>query len=142
MAKKLYYIDERGNKKYYAGKVINDYITNETYGLLTIQETNKVEVELEYHPAKEAIDGWSSYFTYVDENGNTVRYDDIINIRKNIDNTYYFTKVNKHSIDLIYHPEIKPIDGYFTYKDENGNDVVYEGKSFYDKFTNTYYFYK
>ena len=103
MAKKLYYKDENGNKKYYVGKVINDYITNERYGLLTQQEAIQEEVKLEYHPAVEAIEGWSSYYTYLDESGNVVKYTDSLNnVRKNFDNTYYFAKVNKDIIDLGY----------------------------------------
>ena len=143
MAKKLYYKDENGNKKYYVGKVINDYITNERYGLLTQQEIIQEEVELEYHPAIDATEGWTSYYTYVNEYGNIVKYTDSQhNIRKNFDNTYYFTKVNKETIDLIYNPKIEAKEAYFSYKDVNGEDVVFEGNAFYDKFTNTYYFYK
>ena len=43
--KKYYYLDENGNKKNYVGKVINDYITGETYGLLTQQSVSHKEVE-------------------------------------------------------------------------------------------------
>lgn len=143
MAKKLYYKDENGNKKYYVGKVINDYITNERYGLLTQQETIQEEVKLEYHPAVDAIEGWASYYTYIDEYGNIAKYTDSSqNIRKNFDNSYYFTRVNKDIIDLIHHPKQEAKEAYFSYKDNNGNDVIFEGQSFYDKFTNTYYFYK
>lgn len=143
MSKKLYYRDENGNKKYYVGKVINDYITNETYGLLTKEKIVEEQVKLYYHKPIDAIEGWCSYFTYINENNEVVKYtDNINNIRKNIDNSYYFTKVNKNIIDLIHHPEIKSIEPYFSYIDENGKEQIYDGKSFYDKFTNSYYFYK
>ena len=143
MAKKLYYIDENGNKKYYVGKIINDYITNEKYGLLTVQEKIQEEVKLEYHSEEPAIEGWSSYYTYLNENNQEVKYtDDLHKIRKNIDNSYYFTRVNKNIIDLNYHDKIEDKDAYFSYKDNNGNEVVFDGQAFYDKFTNTYYFYK
>ena len=143
MSKKFYYKDEKGNKKYYVGKVINDYITNERYGLLTQQEIIQEEVKLKYHPAIEAEEGWSSYYTYVNEYGDIVKYNDSPhNIRKNFDNTYYFTKINKDIIDLKYHPKEEAKDAYFSYVDNNGKEVVFNGDSFYDKFTNTYYFYK
>ena len=142
MSKKYYYIDENGIKKYYAGKVIKDYVTNETYGLLTQQENIQEKKELEYHEGIEAQEGWSSYFSYIDENGKSKIYDGPINsIRKNLDNTYYITKINKQEINLIYHPEIPSKPAYFTYLD-NEKKVIYEDEPFYDKFTNSYYFYK
>lgn len=143
MTKKLYYKDDKGNKKYYVGKIINDYITNEKYGLLTNQEVIQEEVELEFHPAEPAIDGWSSYFTYLNANGEEVKYtDSSMNLRKNADNTYFFMKVDKNIIDLNYHPGELPKEAYFSYKDANGNEAIFEGKPFYDKFTNTYFIYK
>jgi len=143
MSKKYYYINENGIKKYYAGKIINDYVTNETYGLLTIQETIKEEKPIEWHNEKPAIEGWSSYFTYIDENGDKVRYTDSIGaIRRNIDNSYYITKINKDEINLIRHPEVKEIPAYFSFINEDGKEEIYEGKPFFDKFTSTYYFYK
>jgi len=141
--KKYYYLDENGNKKYYVGKIINDYITNEKYGLLTQQEIIQNEVELEFHPSEPASEGWLSYFTYLNENGEISKYtDDPHNIRKSFDNSYYFTKVNKNIIDLEYHNRVEPIDSYFSYTDANGNEIIYDGEYFYDKFTNSYYFYR
>ena len=143
MNKKLYYIDENGNKKYYIGKVINDHVTNEKYGLLTVQEKIQQEVELEYHPEQPKEEGWSSYFTYLNEDNSETKYiDDIHNIRKNFDGSYYITKVNKISINLTYHPAIEAQSEYFTYQDSDGNEYIYNDKVFFDKFTNTYYFYK
>lgn len=143
MAKKLYYKDEKGNKKYYVGKIINDYVTKEKYGLLTLQDKIQQEVELEYHPAEPAIEGWSSYYAYLNENNEYVKYtDEAMNIRKNYDNSYYFMKVDKKAVDLIYHPCVQPKEAYLSYIDSNGKEAIFEGKSFYDKFTNTYYFYK
>lgn len=143
MSKKLYYIDENGNKKQFVGKIINDAITNEKYGLLTVQEKIQQDIELEYHPENPAVEGWSSYYTYMNENNELVKYTDSLNnIRKNFDGSYYITKINKEAIDLIYHPAIEFKDAYFTYKDSEGNDQLYNNQAFYDKFTNTYYFYK
>ena len=87
MSKKYYYINENGIKKYYAGKVIKDYVTNETYGLLTQQENIQEKKELEYHEGIEAQEGWLSYFSYIDENGKSKIYDGpISSIRKNLEN--------------------------------------------------------
>lgn len=143
MSKKLYYIDEKGQKKYYVGKIINDYVVNEKYGLLTVQEKIQKEIELEYHPEEKSVEGWSSYYTYTDENNDEVKYTDSVNnIRKNFDGSYYITKINKSSVSLIHHPCVEAKDAYFSYQDSEGKDQIYEGQAFYDKFTNTYYFYK
>lgn len=142
--KKYYYLDENGNKKNYVGKVINDYITGETYGLLTQQMVSHKEVELEYHPQVDSQDGWNSYFTYVDSLGNNVKFNGLTNnIKKDpIDNSYFFTQVNNVQINLIKHDKVDYQPGYYTYTTPNGKIIRYDGKVFYDKFTNTYYFYK
>lgn len=139
---KKYYIDESGNKKYYIGTVINDYTTNEKYGLLTVQEKEEKEIKLEYHKEIPEVKGWSSYFTYVNENNEEAIYTDSLdNIRKNYDGSYYITKINKLSFNLSYHPAIEAKESYFSYMD-NGKEYIYDGNTFYDKFTNSYYFYK
>jgi len=142
--KRYYYIDEKGVKHNYAGNVINDYITNETYGLITLQEKVDKDVMLEWHDPIEAQEGWSSYFAYTTNDGKMKVYDGLkSNIKKNFsDGSYFFTMVTTDVIDLTYHEAIAPVKEYFTYIDENGVEQVYNGKAFYDKFTSTYYFYK
>lgn len=144
MSKKFYYIDDDGKKHGYAGKVINDYMTGETYGLLAIQENDDVTVDLKFHEAIPAEQGYSSYYTYINNEGNQVKYSGLINnIKRNpIDNSYFFTYTSVDTIDLKHYPEIKPVKPYFTYINDNGEEVIYDGKMFYDKFTSSYYFYK
>lgn len=142
--KKYYYLDENGNKKNYIGKIINDYITGETYGLLTQQEVSHKEIELEYHPKVESQEGWASYFTYTDASGNDVKYNGLkYNIKQDpINNSYFFTQLNTIKIDLIKHDKVDYVPGYYTYLGRFGKEIKYEGEVFYDKFTNSYYFYK
>jgi len=142
--KKYYYLDENGNKKQYVGKIINDYITGETYGLLTQQDVSHKEITLEHHPKIESQEGWSSYFTYLDESGNTVKYKGLpYNIKKDsINNSYFFTQLNTSKVDLIKHDKINYVPGYYTYIGKFDKEIKYDGEVFYDKFTNSYYFYK
>jgi len=142
--KKYYYLDENGNKKQYVGKIINDYITGETYGLLTQQEVSHKEITLEHHPEIEYQEGWSSYFTYLDESGNVVRYKGLThNIKKDsINNSYFFTQLNTSKIELIKHDKVNYVPGYYTYMGKFDKEIRYDGEVFYDKFTNSYYFYK
>jgi len=142
--KKYYYIDDKGNKKYYVGKVINDYITGETYGLLTQQEVIHENVKLQFHEPIEAQNGWNSYFTYKDSSGNSVIYNgNSHNIKVSpIDNSYFITETKTDKIKLIKYDKIEYQPGYYTYINEYGKEKIYDGKIFYDKFTSTYYFYK
>jgi len=142
--KKYYYFDDKGNKKYYVGKIINDYITGETYGLLTNQNIENKEIELEYHPEIQAENGWSSYFTYINNDGIKTIYNGLkYNIKTNyIDNSYFFVQTNTDKVNLIKHEKVEYKPGYYTYIDSFGKENLYDGKVFYDKFTSTYYFYK
>jgi hypothetical protein len=141
--KKYYYLNENGNKKPYIGRVINDIVSGETYGILTTQELTKEDVELDFIEPIEEQEGWSSYFTYTDSEGNNQKYSGLShNIRKNLDGSYYFTKVTSSSIELNRIDKIPKQDAYFSYIDENGKEQIYEGKPFYDKMTKQYYFYK
>ena len=142
---KYYYLDENNQKVYYAGKIINDCSKNELYGVLTKFKEITKKIKLEHQPAEEATNGWSSYFTYKDTNDNTQIYKgNKFNIRKSFDGSYFITKTEKVEIPVKYYPEIKTVDEYFTYIDENKEEVKYEGnkKPSYDKETNTYFIYK
>lgn len=140
--KRYYYIDENGNKKRYAGKIINDIVSGQTYGILTTQELTREKVEVDFKDPIEEQEGWSSYFTYLDESGNIQKYTGLKhNIRKSIDSSYYFTKVTNKTINLNRYNKIPQKPAYFTYL-ENGKEKIYEGKPFYDKMTKQYYFYK
>lgn len=140
--KKYYYLDENGNRKEYVGKIINDCVTGETLGLLTQQIKSQKEVELEYHPQIDEQPGWNSYFTYIDSSGNNIKVIDS-NVRKNYkDNSYFITNVNEIKIDLKKHNKIDYQPGYFTYTSPLGKEIKYDGEYFYDKLTNSYYFYK
>lgn len=139
--KRYYYIDENGNKKQYVGKIINDVVSGETYGILTFQELSKEDIEVKFKDPIKEQKGWTSYFIY--NNGDTFKkYDGLKhNIRTGIDGSYYFTKVTTTSIDLNKIDKIPAKEAYFSYI-ENGKEKIYEGKPFYDKLSKQYYFYK
>lgn len=140
--KRYYYLDENGNKKQYVGKIINDIVSGETYGILTSQELIKENVEVDFKDPIEEQSGWTSYFTYQDSEGNIQKYEGLKhNIRKSLDGSYYFTKVTTNSIDLKRIDKVPQKEAYFSYI-ENGVEKIYEGKPFYDKMTKQYYFYK
>ena len=141
---KYYYLDENKNKIYYSGEVVNDYANNELYGFISQFKTIKKKIELEYHPEEPAIKGWSSYFTYKDENNNIKKYEgNTFNIKKSFDGSYFVTQTKKIEIPIKIYPEIKHQDSYFTYMNEQGEEVRYVGKiPSYDKDTNTYFIYK
>ena len=63
--KRYYYLDENGNKKQYVGKIINDYITGETYGLLTQQEVSHKEIICwkDYQRYSIWRNLWNTYFS-------------------------------------------------------------------------------
>lgn len=142
---KYYYLDENNQKVYYAGEIINDCSKNELYGVLTKFKEITKKIKLEHQPAEEAIEGWSSYFTYKDANNNIQIYKgNKYNIHKAFDGSYFVSKTKKVEIPIKYHPAIESIDEYFTYVNEKGEEVKYEGnkKLQYDKETNTYFIYK
>ena len=140
--KRYYYLDENGNKKQYVGKIINDIVSGETYGILTSQELVKEDIEVDFKDPIEEQPGWTSYFTYQDSEGNVKKYEGLKhNIRKGLDGSYYFTKVTTNSIDLKRIDKVPKKEAYFSYI-ENGVEKIYEGKPFYDKMTKQYYFYK
>lgn len=140
--KRYYYLDENGNKKQYVGKIINDIVSGETYGILTSQEFVKEDVEVDFKNPIEEQPGWTSYFTYQDSNSNIQKYTGLKhNIRKSLDGSYYFTKVTTNSIDLKRIDKVPQKEAYFSYI-ENSVEKIYEGKPFYDKMTKQYYFYK
>lgn len=142
--KKYYYIDESGNKKDYIGKVINDYITGNIYGIISYQTTIENEVDLEFHEETLPSPAQEPYFAYIDKNGDVQKYVGLKNnINKNIsDNSYYFNKVNTEKIDLKYYPKVEYVPKKLTYIDNENNEQEYNGKYFFDKFTSSYYFYK
>ena len=142
---KYYYLDENKNKIYYSGEVITDYTKDQIYGVLSKFKDIKKKIELEYHPEEKAVDGWSSYFTYKDINGQTQKYTgSTFNIRKSFNGSYFITKTEKIEIPVKYYPEITPVEEYFTYIDDEDNEVIYEGtkKPKYDKETNSYFIYE
>ena len=141
---KYYYLDENNNKVYYAGEIIHDSNSNQIYGNLTKFKDIKKKIELEFHEAQEESEGWSSYFTYKDENNNMQIYQgNPINIKKSFNGSYFVSTINTIEIPVIKHPEIKKQDAYFTYMNENGEEIVYSGskKPIYDKKTHTYFIY-
>ena len=141
---KYYYLDENNNKVYYAGEIINDYNSNQIYGSLTKFKEVKKKTELEFHEAQKATNGWSSYFTYKDSNNNIQIYQDSpLNIKKSFDGTYFISTIQKIEIPVKKYPEIKAQDSYFTYMNENGEEVIYSGdkKPIYDKKAKTYFIY-
>lgn len=132
---KFYYIDKEGNKKKYVGKIISN---KKSYnGILTTVNKVAVDKKLEYHPEIEAVEGYSSYYTYTNASNEDVIYLDII--KRDENNDFYFTYNEKNIYNLIYHPETKPIEEYYTYLDADGNEQQYSGNIFYDKGTKTYY---
>lgn len=140
--KKYYYIDENGNKKNYMGKVINDYITNNTYGIVSYVESEKKEIELEFNEETQYKPAQEPYFAYIDKFGEVQKYTGLKNNILNINNSYFFNQINTEKIDLKYYPKVEYVPKKFTYVNDEGIEVEYNGKYFYDKFTSSYYFYK
>ena len=144
--KKYYYYDNNGNKKYYMGNIIKDNFNNVTYGLLTKEKYIYKDVELEYHPAIKAEDGYNSYFTYIDSDGNIVKYNDSISkIKRGLNNTYFLTNIIKTEIEVKKHDKVEYVPGYFTYIDESGKEQLYSddiSNIQFDKRKSTYYILK
>ncbi len=133
---KFYYIDKDGNKKKYYGKVIQE---NGLYsGILTIQEKQvNDKKELIYHPEIEEVEGYFSYYSYINNAGEDIRYYN--NIKKDENGEIYFTYTERNIYPLEYHEEVTPKEEYYTYIDKaTGEEKLYSGKVIYDRLTNTY----
>lgn len=144
--KKYYYYDNNGNKKYYMGNIIKDHNNNITYGLLTKEKTIYNDVELEYHPEIKAEQGYNSYFTYINSEGNIVKYNGLTSkIKKGINNTYFLTYIITNEVEVKKHNKINYVPGYFTYIDNLGKEQLYSDDISYiqyDKRKSTYYILK
>jgi hypothetical protein len=124
MAKKFYYIDKQGQKKKYVGVIVNNH--NGTFsGYLTKEKKTDIVVDLEYHPAIEHVNGYNSYYTYINNSGEEQKYYGLM--KTNDDGTKYFTYFTIKQIDLIYKPAETNIIEHYTYNDNNGNIKVYNG---------------
>ena len=134
-SRKFYYIDENGNKKKYIGKIIFD---NGSYnGILTTPVKEEVKKELIYYPEIKGVDGYSSYYTYMNENGEEEVYLDVV--KKDSDGNLYFNKTEKNIYKLVYHPKIEAKEEYYTYLDKDGNECRYSGKVTYERMSNSYF---
>ena len=110
--KKFFYLDESGNKKKYAGKIIenNDGTFN---GVLTTQHIIEKQIDLKWHPAVEHVKGYSSYYTYVNINGEEVKYYSVT--KKDDHGKTYFTYTTIKETPIIVHPAEKNVKTYYTY---------------------------
>lgn len=133
----FYYIDKEGNKKKYYGKIIKQ--PNGTYnGILTISNKVNVKKDLIYHEEIPQVNGYASYYSYINSNGEEVNY--YGNILKDENKNPYFTYVERNTFNLEYHPEVLPVDEYFTYTDSQGNEQIYTGKELeYNKKLDSYF---
>lgn len=122
---KFYYIDKQGQKKKYVGPIINNH--NGTFsGYLAKDKRTDIVVDLEYHPAVEHVDGYNSYYTYFNSNGEETRYYGLMKAKDNGDK--YFSYFTTKQIDLIYKaPEVTTVEHY-TYVDRNGITNIYNGE--------------
>ena len=136
MAKdKFYYIDKDGNKKKYIGKVISN---NGSYEgtLININKEN-VNKELIYHPEVEEVEGYLSYYSYINSENKEVRYYD--SIKKDNEGNTYFTYTERQLFRLDYNEPIVKKEDYFTYIDPLTNEEkLYNGTILYNKRTNSY----
>ena len=132
---KFYYIDKDGNKKKYYGKIIHE---NGLYnGVLTLQEKSKENKELIYHPEIEEVEGYYSYYSYINNSGEEIKYFDTI--KKDEDNNIYFSYTERNIYKLEYHEEIPAKEEYYTYIDKiTGEEKMYSGRVTYDRASNTY----
>ena len=132
---KFFYIDEDGNKKKYIGKVIS---TNSSYnGILTISEESVSNKELIFHPEIEEVKGYLSYYSYINSEGEEIRWFD--NIKRDEEGNPYFSYVERSLFKLDYNPEVKAQEEYFTYIDpKSGEEKRYTGSVIYNKRTGTY----
>ena len=126
---KFYYIDKQGQKKKYVGPIINNH--NGTFsGYLAKDKQIDIVVDLEYHPAVEHVDGYNSYYTYINSNGDEIRYYGLMKSKENGDK--YFAYFTTKQIDLIYKPAEVTTVAHYTYMDNNGNVHVYNGEVKYE----------
>lgn len=127
--KKFYYIDKNGDKKKYVGAVINNH--NGTFsGYLGSEKRTDKTVELKYHPAIEYVEGYSSYYTYINSEGEEQKYYGLM--KTNEDGTKYFTYFITNQIELIYKAPETKINEYYTYYDSVGNSHIYSGKTTFE----------
>ena len=136
MNKKFYLIDDKGRKRTYLGKVIEN--PDGSFCGFDIKVKNEnVKKELTYHPEIKQVDGYYSYFSYINSDGEEVTY--YGNPRKDENGSYYITYNSTTRLDLEYHPKVEPKAEYYTYIDKEGNEQIYEGPVVYNKRKNTYY---
>jgi len=135
MKQKFYYIDNDGNKKKYVGKIIeNNGLYN---GVLTKQEKKTSIKDLIYHPEIKEVEGYFSYYSYINSEGKEVKYFD--NIKKDEEGNFYFTYTEREIFDIEFHEETQPQEEYYTYIDPKTNEEkLYKGPIVYSKINNTY----
>lgn len=127
--KKFYYIDNSGEKRKYVGPIVNNH--NGTFsGYLTKEKKVDTIVDLKYHPAIENVDGYSSYYTYLNSDAKEVKYYGLMKTKENGDK--YFAYYTTKQIDLIYKPAEATIVDHYTYMDANGISQVYTGEVLYE----------
>lgn len=132
---KFFYIDEDGNKKKYVGKIIS---TNGEYnGILTISNKSISEKELIYHPEVKEVKGYLSYYSYINSEGEEIRWFD--NIKKDNEGNTFFTYTERNLFNLEYNPSVEAKEEYFSYIDPvTKEEKKYTGSVIYNKRTNTY----
>ena len=136
MDKKFYLIDDKGRKRTYLGKVIEN--PDGSYCGIDIKvKKDIVKKDLIYHPEIEEVNGYYSYFSYLNSSGEEVAY--YGNPRKDDEGNYYITYTDNKLIDIQYHEKVLPKPEYYTYIDKNGNEKIYEGKVIYNKRKDTYF---
>lgn len=136
MDKKFYLIDDKGRKRTYLGKVIEN--PDGSYcGINVKVKKDTVKKDLIYHPEVEKVEGYYSYFTYMNSNGEEVSY--FGNPRQDLSGNYYITYNDNIKLDLEYHPKVEAAAEYYTYIDKDGVEKVYEGNVTYNKRKNVYY---
>lgn len=119
MEKKFFYIDENGVKHNYVGKVIANK-DGSFNGFLTRMTCIEKEVELTHHQGVSPVVGYSSYFTYVNADGDVVNYYSFV--KENEDGTKYFTYSTSKDIELTLHPATTKRDVFYTYMN-NGKET-------------------
>ena len=134
MSTRYYYIDKEGNRKKYIGNIIKNS-DGSLRGVLTTSTRVKEKIELKYHPAVEHVEGYKSYFTYINDEGIETRY---YSFYKNDENNQpYFTYISQKPISLIYHPITSENVEYYTYI-VNESENLYTGEVIYNPKKNTY----
>ena len=133
---RFYLVDDFGNKKRYLGKVVEN--PDGTYCGFSVKIKNdKIRKDLKYYPEVKSEDGYLSYFSYVNSNGETITYWGYP--KQDSDGNYYLTYNTTTTFDLTYHPKVEPKPEYFTYIDSDGVEKEYTGKVTYNKVKKTYY---